>query len=81
VSDVGLFLVVFRFVAVAIVAYWIVNIAIAYRKPPDWKPTFSRSWPFPRPTRRLWISAGVLGVAAGVALLIFSIWFEGYLAP
>jgi hypothetical protein len=81
-NDVGTFLLGFRVIALAVIGFWVVNIAVAYRKPANWRvPHMTASWPFPRPTRKLWIVAGLLGITAGCGLLLFSVWFEEYLAP
>ena len=77
--EAGSFLLIFRLVGFLVIAFWIINIGIAARKDRAWPVPESRSWPFPRPTRNIWIAAGVLGIAAGIGILLFSVWLERYL--
>jgi hypothetical protein len=65
------FLVIYRLFAVGIVVFWIVQIAIAARKPPDWQPPRAETFPI-RLTRDRYILGGMLGIIAGATVFALS---------
>jgi hypothetical protein len=65
------FLVIYRLFALGIVVFWIVQIAIAARKPPDWQPPRAETFPI-RVTRDRYILGGALGIIAGAAVFALS---------
>jgi uncharacterized membrane protein len=65
------FVILYRIGALVIVAFSIVQIAIAARQQPDWQPPRADKFPI-RVSRNLYIVGGVLGIIAGVAVLALS---------
>lgn len=65
------FVVVYRLVALAIVAFWIVQIVIALRQTPDWRPPRAEAFPI-KISRNGYIAAGVLGIVAGATVFLVS---------
>jgi hypothetical protein len=61
----------YRLIAVALIVYWLVQVAVTVRKPADWQPRGLERFPF-RVSRREYLMFGVLGVVAGCAVLGFS---------
>lgn len=64
-------MIVYRLFAIGIVAFWIVQIAIAVRQPPEWQPPRAETFPI-RITRDRYILGGVLGIIAGIAVFAIS---------
>jgi hypothetical protein len=65
------FVIIHRLIALGIVAFWIVQIAIAARKPPDWQPPRAETFPI-RVSRNLYLAGGVLGIIAGAVVFALS---------
>lgn len=65
------FPVVFRLIALAVVGFWLVQIARTIRKPPDWQPQRADQSPF-RVTRNTYLMAGLLGVIGGASVFAAS---------
>lgn len=55
----------------ALIAFWVVQIAIAARQPPDWQPARADKFPI-RVSRNFYLIGGVLGVIAGAAVFALS---------
>jgi hypothetical protein len=70
-QDVDALVIVYRLFAIGIVVFWIVQIAIAARQPPEWQPPRAETFPI-RITRDRYILGGALGIIAGVAVLALS---------
>lgn len=68
------YVVIYRVLALGIVAFWVVQIAIAARQPPEWQPPRADLFPI-RVTRNLWLIGGALGIVAGLAVFAFSFVF------
>ena len=64
-------MIVYRLFALGIIAFWVIQIAIAARKPPEWQPARADQFPI-RISRNLYLMAGVLGIIAGAAVFAIS---------
>jgi hypothetical protein len=62
---------IFRLGALALVAFWIVQFAVAARQPPEWQPPRADRWGI-RVTRDRYLMACVSGISAGVVLFVVS---------
>ncbi len=66
--------IVYRLMALALVAFWIIQIAIAARQPPEWRPPRADRFPI-RISRNAYLVSGVLGIIAGLAVFAYSFVF------
>jgi hypothetical protein len=74
------FTLIWRLMLVGIAAYWVLWIAIAVRKPRDWRPPRAEKFPFFTITRDRFIVGGVAGIAVCVVLLVASFLIPGFLS-
>lgn len=65
------FVVVYRFFALGIIAFWLSQIVIAARQPSDWRPPRADTFPV-KISRNRYIAAGVLGIIAGATVFVGS---------
>lgn len=61
----------YRLFALGVVAFSVIQIVTAFRRPPDWQPPRADQFPI-RVTRDRYIAGGVVGIIAGGAVFALS---------
>jgi len=74
------FTLIWRLVLVGIAVYWVLWIAIALRKPRDWRPPRAERFAFFTITRDRFIVGGVAGIVVCIVLLVASFLIPGFLS-
>jgi hypothetical protein len=59
--------------------WWVIQLTLTLRKPPDWRPARADEFPI-RVTRGVYLVACVLGIVSGLAVFVFGVFVAPSLA-